>query len=59
LILIPKFLEDNGKQVQVIMAIEEMADVLFCMNTLMTIYKTNENELFTLLHKKLKDRNQI
>jgi len=35
---------------------EELGDVLFCINTIMHIYKTNEHELFTMLYKKLLDR---
>ncbi len=82
--LIPKFLNNNGRETQIAMSIEEMSelikeliknnfrdkdnkkevleelgDVMFCMNTLMYIYETNEKELFEVLYKKLQEREMI
>ena len=38
---------------------EELGDVLFCINMIMYIYRTNEQEIFTILYKKLQDRGLI
>lgn len=38
---------------------EELGDVLFCMNMLLTIYEIDENELFAILYKKLQDRDML